>query len=141
VTVNEIATKSISLVDASSVSEPGKQASALNSDAFMSMLLAQMRNQNPFEPMKDNEMMVQMAQMNSVQELQKMGVSLSEMNQTNQLLSGTGMMGKLVSYADEEGNLVDALIDAITVDNSEVLLSSGETTIRLSDILQVREKA
>ena len=140
-TITEIATKSISLVDATSVSEPGKQASTLNSDAFMSMLLAQMRNQNPFEPMKDNEMMVQMAQMNSVQELQKMGVSLTEMNQTNQLLSGTGMMGKLVSYLDDEGKLVEALIDSIAVDNSEVLLSAGETTIRLADILQVREKA
>ena len=138
-TVNEISTKTITLADATSFSEPGQQASALNSDAFMSMLLAQMRNQNPFEPMKDNEMMVQMAQMNSVQELQKMGVSLSEMNQTNQLLSGTGMMGKLVSYSDDEGNLLEALIDSITVDNSEVLLSSGETTIRLSDILQVRD--
>jgi len=138
--VNNVTTNNISLEDAYKKTEAGMQAASLESDTFMSLLLAQMKNQNPFEPMKDNEMMAQMAQMNSVQELQKIGESLKEMNQTNQLLSATSMMGKNVTFSDEAGTLYEAIIKAITQVDGEVLLTAGESTVSLADILAVSEE-
>jgi flagellar basal-body rod modification protein FlgD len=43
---------------------------------FMALLLTQMRNQNPLEPMDDNQMIAQMAQLNSLSELQKINANL-----------------------------------------------------------------
>ncbi len=48
----------------------------VDSGAFMKMLLAQLRHQNPLEPMDDKEMIGQMTQLNSLQELQKINSTL-----------------------------------------------------------------
>ncbi len=48
----------------------------IDSGAFMKMLLAQLRHQNPLEPMDDKEMIGQMTQLNSLQELQKINSTL-----------------------------------------------------------------
>jgi flagellar basal-body rod modification protein FlgD len=56
---------------ASGISMPG-----MDSGAFMQVLLAQLRHQNPLEPMNDQQMIGQMAQLNSLEELQKINSSL-----------------------------------------------------------------
>lgn len=48
-------------------------------EQFMQLLLAQLRNQNPLEPMDNSEFMGQMTQLNSLQELQKMNDSLTRL--------------------------------------------------------------
>jgi flagellar hook assembly protein FlgD len=53
--------------------------SAMNNDQFMMVLLAQMRNQNPLEPMDDKEIIAQMAQLNSLEELQQINATLRMM--------------------------------------------------------------
>lgn len=50
---------------------------AMDGGEFMMILLTQLRNQNPLEPMDDKELISQMAQLNSLQELQKINASLS----------------------------------------------------------------
>lgn len=53
-------------------------SSTIGSDRseFMQILLIQLQHQNPFEPMDDAAMIAQMAQLNSLEELQKINVSL-----------------------------------------------------------------
>jgi flagellar basal-body rod modification protein FlgD len=45
--------------------------SGFDANAFMAILLAQLRNQNPLEPMDDKELVAQMTQLNSLEELKK----------------------------------------------------------------------
>ncbi len=54
-------------------------APAAMGEQFMQLLLAQLRNQNPLEPMDNSEFMGQMTQLNSLQELQKMNDSLTRL--------------------------------------------------------------
>ncbi len=51
------------------------------SDQFMKLLLAQLRNQNPLEPMNNSEFMGQMTQLNSLQELTKINDNLVQLVQ------------------------------------------------------------
>lgn len=51
-------------------------ASGMNGNEFMLILLAQLKNQNPLEPMDNSEFMGQMTQLNSLQELQRINGSL-----------------------------------------------------------------
>lgn len=53
--------------------------SALDNSAFMEVLLAQLRHQNPLQPMDDKDLIGQMAQLNSLQELQKINSALEKL--------------------------------------------------------------
>jgi flagellar basal-body rod modification protein FlgD len=129
----------ISITDATTRTVPGKQAAELESEAFMAMLLAEMRNQNPFEPMKENELLGQMAQMNSVQELKNLSASMNEMNNSNNLLSAAALMGKRVSFLDENGSTVESLVDSVMVKDNDIKLMAGDNVVKLADIIQILE--
>ena len=63
---------------ATSDTQTGGQAT-INDSQFMTILLAQLTHQNPLEPMKENEMLGQMTQLNSLQQLQKINTTLEKL--------------------------------------------------------------
>ena len=64
--------------------DPSKKARAVGSDkmdkdAFMKMMLAQMKNQDPTNPLKSHEMAAQLAQFSQLEQLQNVNTTLEQM--------------------------------------------------------------
>ncbi len=53
--------------------------SGFDANAFMAILLVQLRNQNPLEPMDDKDLIAQMAQLNSLEELKKISAGIESL--------------------------------------------------------------
>ena len=56
-----------------------KESGDFTSDDFMELLLIQLQNQNPLDPMDEKEMIVQMSQLNTVSELQQLNETMLSM--------------------------------------------------------------
>jgi flagellar basal-body rod modification protein FlgD len=69
--------------------EAKKPGDVMGKDDFLKLLISQLQNQNPLEPLKDQEYIAQMAQFSSLEQLQNMNSSLSQNMQYNMLLSQT----------------------------------------------------
>lgn len=72
---------------------------AASQDRFLKLLVAQLNNQDPMNPMDNAEMTSQMAQINTVtgiQQLNKTMESMSSQFSALQVLQGTGMIGRTV---------------------------------------------
>jgi len=110
---------------------------ALGADDFLNLLLIQLKNQNPLEPIDEKEMITQMAQLNSVQELQDMGQSLDEVNHSNQILSGASLIGKMISFLDSSKNIVSTIAESVSIKDDEVYINTPETSILLSEVIEV----
>jgi flagellar basal-body rod modification protein FlgD len=111
-------------------------ASATN-DQFMSLLLAQLTNQNPLEPMDDTEMVNQMVQMNSLTELQKISKALTSMTQTNQFVSATSLIDKTVTYLNEDNESTSGTVSGVFMSNSSVFLKVGDNNVSLDSLVSV----
>lgn len=75
-------------------------------DSFMTLLVAQLRNQDPMNPMENAEMTSQLAQINTVSGIETLNQTLAGINgqlDTSQVLQAAGMIGKGVLV---EGNRV-----------------------------------
>lgn len=70
--------------------KPVQPKQKLDMDAFMRLLAVQLVNQNPLEPMNDRDFFAQMAQLGSVEGLDKMQKSL-------EITQAASMMGKTVT--------------------------------------------
>lgn len=68
--VNSISSSTYTASSTTSAQSSGG-LSGFDANAFMAILLAQLRNQNPLEPMDDKELIAQMTQLNSLEELKK----------------------------------------------------------------------
>lgn len=72
----------------------------LDKDAFMKLMLAQMKNQDPSNPMQSHEMAAQLAQFSSVEQMQNMNTTLNEMKNAqkpSQQYQALNFIGKAVN--------------------------------------------
>ena len=90
-------------------------ASSIQMD-FMKLLVAQMKNQNPLEPLDNTEMASQLAQFSQLQQLEEMNGSLGQSNSNfEEILDSINksyaysLIGKTVSFIteDESGEFVE----------------------------------
>src|SRR6478609_2496013 len=68
----------------------------LGKDQFLRILVTQLRNQDPMQPMQDKEFIAQMAQFTSVEQLVNISTQLKTLNQS--LGAVSGMIGMEVSW-------------------------------------------
>lgn len=75
--------------------------SVLGKDDFMKLLIAQLQNQDPTNPMKDTEFIAQMAQFSSLEQMMNMGKafeSFAQGQQQMQLIQYNSFVGKTVTW-------------------------------------------
>ena len=90
-----------------------KGKSALGKDDFLKLLIVQLRNQDPMDPMKGTEFATQLAQFSSVEQLSNISSSLSESISSNQVMTqsinnalASTMIGKTVKASANSFNVV-----------------------------------
>ncbi|MEK4875146.1 MULTISPECIES: flagellar hook capping FlgD N-terminal domain-containing protein [Bacillus] len=79
----------------------GKDNSILGKDDFLKLLMAEMQNQDPLSPMDNNEMIGQMAQFSTLEQITNLASSLEKllnMEQQNQYIAYSSFVGKNVTY-------------------------------------------
>lgn len=102
----------------------GASNQQLGKDEFLKLLVAQMKNQNPMNPMKGREMAAQMAQFSSVEQLIQLNENFSAQQQGQEKLQRTINHG---TAAEIIGNRVLAKGDSVRVPES----GDGSVTFEL----------
>ncbi|MEJ5169836.1 MAG: flagellar hook capping FlgD N-terminal domain-containing protein [Fimbriimonadales bacterium] len=100
--------------------------SELNMETFLRLLVTQLTNQNPLEPMNDRDFFAQMAQLGQVQGLEKMQSSL-DVQQANQL------MGKVVTAFRPMTENSDGVNQTVTGVVRKVILKNGERYVGIEE--------
>ena len=110
--------------------------SALGRDEFLTLLVAQLQNQDPLSPMDGKEMAVQLAQFSSVEQLMQLNENVEAQTAANE-----GIANTLVTTLGSSllGREVLAAGDLMTVpDQNEVTIdlpsSGGAATVTLYDV-------
>jgi flagellar basal-body rod modification protein FlgD len=92
------------VLDKLGVSKPasanvGKGSDTLDQTSFLKLMTAQLKNQDPFKPVENEQMVAQMAQMSSVTGIAEMNTTLKNLAtkfETSQATSATSYVGKAV---------------------------------------------
>lgn len=107
---------------------------AMDKNAFMQLLVTQLRYQDPLNPMDNQEMMAQMAQFTALEQMMNVATA------TNKQLAHS-MIGNFVEYQykNDAGQIQVATgkIDYIKTSGSEILLGIGEQEVKMEDIKSV----
>ncbi len=110
--------------------------SELGQDDFMELMLTQLRNQDPFQPMENGEFLGQMAQFATVSGIEGMQSALSAMStsfSSNQVLQAANLVGKTVTTLSNEATLeADGKVDGTV----ELDSSSGAVAVEFYDASQ-----
>lgn len=96
-----------SVASATSTTTPSNATAASNKasldyDTFLQLLIAQMQNQDPTEPMDSSEQIAQLATFSQVEQTIETNKNLESLLQSNSLSQAGAIIGKTVSSLDGE---------------------------------------
>lgn len=115
----------------------------LDSSDFFELLVTQLVNQDPLEPMKDTDFVAQMSTFTSLEQMKQLNEGFEQFQQDSLEISAQDYLGKDVSVLHQSGVLVDGLVSAV----NSVLNPDGSNHIELtvdgkqyniSDVREVR---
>ena len=111
----------------------------LGKDTFMKLLVAQMANQNPMEPTDDKEMIAQMTQFSTLEQITNMATESSKSATASQMSQAVNLLGRTVTYLDADGAKQTGTVDQVSMANGAPNLTiGGKDGIVTSQITQVR---
>ncbi len=102
---------------------------AWGQDTFLKLLMAEMQHQDPTQPTDSAAMMTQMAQFSAVEGLNKLNKQLTALNIQQDFASSVTMIGKTVTWLDEQGSIHAGVVQSVkpsptgsilTIDGSDV---------------------
>ena len=118
-------------------------ASSITSD-YMKILVTQLQNQNPLEPMDNNEMAAQLAQLSQLSQIEQMNTTFTNVLSTVQKNYASSLVGKEITFLAEDLDgsvtLTSGLVEEVMVSDDDILLKAGDYAIGLSDIVSVKNQ-
>lgn len=117
-----------------------KDNSTIDNDDFMTLLFAQLKNQDPMKPMDSSEMMSQIATLNSLNALLAIKESISSLNDSQTVSYATSLIGKTINAvpdASDTSTIVTGVVTSMTTYDGETMVQIGDTDVKLSTIVSV----
>ena len=122
----------------SSLKKAQSSNNGMDKDAFLQLLVAQMRYQDPLEPTSNTEYIAQYAQFSQVEQMQNLAA-------TSELARATQLVGQevYIKTTDSTGNMkyVTGKVDYVVFENNKAYLAINESLYSLEDLDTVADAA
>lgn len=124
--------------------QPGGMA-GLDPDDFMKLLIAELQNQDPMEPMKNAEMMEQIGQIREIAATDQLTKTLEGISDGQNIATASSMVGQQVQAMNEDGDVVFGVVRSVQIvpdDEGRKLqlkVDTGETIVdlKMEDIFHI----
>jgi flagellar basal-body rod modification protein FlgD len=112
--------------------------SLLDKDDFLKLFVTQLQHQDPMSPMDNDQMVAQMSQLSTVEQLTNMASANAVMAQTQAQSSAVALIGRTVTWADADGSTHTGAVEKVsTKDGAPSLTVAGTDGVSPSSITQV----
>jgi len=105
---------------------------------FMRLLIAQLQNQDPLNPLEPAEFMEQVAQLQTLAELVSIGDQVSELAGWQTALASVALLGREVTWVDEQGQRHQGTVGEVRQGSGQVQLVVGTELVEWGWVESVR---
>ena len=111
----------------------------LDQDAFLKLLVAQMKYQDPSNPTDPTQFMSQTAQFTQVQKLEQIATQNASLLTLQRSMSAGALVGHTVSYTDATGQKQTGTVSSVVLgdDTTEPTATIGGTSVPLGRVTEV----
>lgn len=119
----------------------GGNEQLLDPQAFLRLLVAQLRYQDPTEPVDTGEFMQQTATLSQVQTMNSLADAVVDMIAAQQTSTASSMVGRVISFVDPGGTQSSGRVDSVSFHDGVPLLHVGSVGVPLAGVLEVTDPA
>lgn len=114
-----------------------KSGSTMDKDAFLGLLVAQMKYQDPLQPTSNTEFVAQYAQFSSLEQMQNMSATL-ELSRASSLVGQVVSVNTTDSYG--QAATIEGKVDYVVYENNRAYVSIQESLFSLDDVYGVADQ-
>lgn len=130
-----------------SVGQTGKSSDSYNDldiDSFLKLLISELQNQDPLDPMDNSEMVQQIGQIREIGATDQLTQTLSGLASSQELVTASSLIGQTVTGLADDASAVDGIVDRITVETStendtrSIKVHVGGKTMSIKNIREIQ---
>jgi len=126
--------------------QPGDPSRAvtksLDRDAFLRLLVEQLKNQDPMNPQDSSEFVAQLATFSSLEQLANLNNEMQQMRRRQEMIQASALIGKRVEISSADGT-VSGTIEKVAVgaDSVKVFVGGAQYGIDSITLIEADEPA
>jgi flagellar basal-body rod modification protein FlgD len=111
--------------------------SALDKDTFLTLMVAQLRNQDPMNPTDSAEFLAQTAQFTSLEKLEQVADQSAQAFSAQMAFGASSLVGRTVTYTGADGGEVSGQVGSVRFTGTGPLLGVDGTEVPLDQVVTV----
>lgn len=109
----------------------------LNVEQFLKLMIAELQNQDPMNPMDNAQMIQQISEIRSIASSDKLTSTLESVQLGQALASASSLIGREITGLSDKNTEVNGKVERVTVVKGVPMLHVGADTIKLSNIRDI----
>lgn len=118
-------------------SAPGRPNKELSEEDFMRILMAELSNQDPFEPVDNREFLGQLTQLKSYQAMADLSGGIKDLLLGSEITSASALIGLEVRGTADSGASVEGIVSKVAITDGRVRLVVGDEMVALANIREI----
>jgi flagellar basal-body rod modification protein FlgD len=104
---------------------------------FTQMLVTELQNQDPTQPMSNTDLMNQVSQIQSIESNQQLTSTLQSVALGQSIASAGNLIGRTVAGLDAQGNQVNGTVSSVSISAGSATLNVGSSALPLNNVTQI----
>lgn len=110
----------------------------LTSDTFLKLLITQLQNQDPTQPVGNEELLQQLSSMRSLQSNIELSDTLKGLASNQNVSAGAAFLGKVITGKNADQKEVTGIADRVFLRDGKLVIGMGTDEVSISDVTGVR---
>jgi flagellar basal-body rod modification protein FlgD len=109
----------------------------LNTSQFLDLMIAELQNQDPMNPMDNAQMIEQIGQIRQIDASSKLTDTLEAVLMGQNISTASALIGKTINGLDTDGKKVNGMVERVTITDGVPKLHVGAKTVDLNNVGEI----
>jgi len=110
----------------------------LDLNEFLRMLIAELQNQDPLNPMDNHEILQQISQIREIESNTRLTDTLQAVLLGQNLSTASSMIGTQIKGLADDGQEVEGSVERVSIEKGAARLHVGEHVVSLKNVTEIR---
>jgi flagellar basal-body rod modification protein FlgD len=115
----------------------GDALRGLDLRGFLDLMIAELQNQDPMNPMDNSEMLQQISQIRSIDSTDKLTTTLDSVMLGQSISSASALIGKQVEALSDDAKEVTGKVDSVAIEDGVAKLRIGDAKVGLKNLRRI----
>ena len=104
---------------------------------FIKLMVTELRNQDPLNPMDNTEILQQMSQIRAIESNDRLSETLQSVLLGQSVVTATSLLQRTIVALSEDGERISGQVDRVSIEDGQARLHVGEHVIDPNNIAEI----